>query len=432
MIAPHQDEYRKIAKHYYGLWDGTGTGKTRTALHTLREYADANDLLVIAPKKSVQKKQWETEAVKIGIKKPIVMSKETFRRDAHILKRYGAVIVDEAHYVFGVEAQTHRVNKRYVPKTSKLYHNLYTYITRVRPDRLILATATPNKTAMSIWAASQLLGKEVDYFEFRKRFYIPVDMGFWNNVYLPIRSEQAQEDLAHITRSLGRVLRINDIKDVPEQTFITKTFDLTKAQKDMLKTFSTRFTGDATLRAKTHQVENGVLYEDVYDPRSQSVSKTATRIDNEKVDYIVERSFEFDKMLVFATYTEQVDMIAEALRKHDKTVYVVDSRLKDIKEVEKQVESAKSAYIVAQSSMSSEWEFKSCPVVIFASLTNRSIDYIQGQGRIQRYDNVKKNIYIHLITEYPKSVDARWFKTIMSGRDFNEALYEKKGNHTKQ
>jgi superfamily II DNA or RNA helicase len=168
------------------------------------------------------------------------------------------------------------------------------------------------------------------------------------------------------------------------------------------------------------------LYEDIFDPKSQKVITKAERISNEKLEYIVERSYEFDKMLIFATYTEQVDMIAEELRKNDKTVFVVDSRTKSIKDIEQQVEKMKSAYIVAQSSMSSEWEFKSCPVMIFASLTNRSIDYIQGQGRIQRYDNVKKNIYIHLITDYKGSVDNKWFKTIMSGRDFNEALYEKK------
>lgn len=426
MIAQHQKDYKTIAKSYYGLWDGTGTGKTRTALHTLREYANAGELLVIAPKKSVQKCQWQKEAIKIGIKPPDIISKETFRRDARDLRCYGAIIVDEAHYVFGVEAQTHRVNKQYVPKTSKLFSELHTYLKRTRPDRLILATATPNKTAMSIWAAAKLLGVEIDYFEFRKHFYIPIDMGFWNAVYMPIRTDDAKERLAQITKSLGRVLRIDDIKDVPPQIYITKEFDLTKAQKDMLKTLGSRFTGDATIRAKTHQIENGVLYEDVYDPRTNQIQKTATRIDNEKVDYIVERSYEFDKMLIFATYTEQVDMIAEALRKLDKNVFVVDSRTKDIKEVELQVESMKSAYVVAQSSMSSEWEFKSCPVTIFASLTNRSIDYIQGQGRIQRYDNVKKNTYIHLITEYPKSVDSKWFKTIMSGRDFNEALYDKK------
>jgi superfamily II DNA or RNA helicase len=426
MIAQHQTDYEKITKPYYGLWDGTGTGKTRTALYTLRAYANNGDLLVIAPKKSVQKCQWVKEAVTIGIRPPDVISKETFRRDAHKLKRYGAIIVDEAHYVFGVEPQTHRVNKAFVPNTSKLFHNLHEYLRRVRPDRVILATATPNKTAMSVWAAAKLLGIEIDYFEFRKRFYVPIDMGFWNPVYMPIRTDEAKERLAEITKALGRVLRIDDIKDVPPQIYITKEFDLTKAQKDMIKTFGNRFTGDATIRAKTHQVENGVLYEDVYDPRTSKITKTATRIDNEKVDYIVERSYEFDKMLIFATYTEQVDMIAEALRKLDKNVFIVDSRTKDIKEVERQVESMKSVYVVAQSSMSSEWEFKSCPVTIFASLTNRSIDYIQGQGRIQRYDNVKKNTYIHLVTDYPKSVDSRWFKTIMSGRDFNEALYDKK------
>lgn len=420
-IAPHQKAFAKTARPYEGLWFGTGTGKTRTALHTV---SACKKILVVAPKTSVQKGQWEHEAGVLGIEKKVsVISKEVFRRDYAKLPRYDAVIVDEAHNFFGVSPVMRRRAGSWVPKASQLFEGLLWYIQERKPDRLILATATPNKTPLSVWAAGELLGYgEMTYKEFRAEFYhtLPVD----RVVYAPNRGRIYMEKLAAFTQRIGQVLRLEDIKDVPEQTFRTEYFEPTAAQKAMLKELPTRFTDQSSLRTKRHQVDNGVLYEDVFDEKTKKVKRQVEHIDNGKIDYILERAVEFPKMVIFANYIHQVEAIAKALMKEERIVYTLTGATKDRKAVLDQAEAAESAYVVAQASVSSEWEFKSCPVVIFASLSNRSIDYIQGQGRVQRYDAVKHNLYVHLITDYRDSIDRKWFETIMSGRDFNEALYE--------
>ena len=296
------------------------------------------------------------------------------------------------------------------------------YLEERRPERFIPATATANKTPFSIWACGELLGySEMSFKEFRSEFYhtLPMD----RVVYAPNRDTESMEKIAAMTRRFGQVLRLDDLKDVPEQTFRTEYLAPTAEQTRVLKGLPVRFTDSTSLRAKRHQVENGVLYEDAFNPKTKKVAREAERFDNAKIDYIVERALEFPKMVIFANYTEQVEAIAEALRKEDKFVMTLTGATKDRKAVERDAEESDSAYIVAQAAVSSEWEFKSCPVVIFASLTSKSIDYIQGQGRVQRYDAVKKNLYIHLICDYGNSIDARWFDTIMSGRDFNEKLY---------
>lgn len=426
MIAPHQQHFAETARPYEGLWHGTGTGKTRTALHTVREHDGS--ILVIAPKTTVQKKQWQHEAKVLGLHEPVVISKEQFRRDYTELPHYGAVIVDEAHYVFGVTPNTRQRNKVRIPKASQLFEALDWYLKERSPDRLILATATPNKTPMGIWAASCLLHSnkalelpQWDFYEFRNRFYVRLPMD--NVIYAPKRTQEAMDDLATLTRSLGHVLRLEDIKDVPEQTFRTVEFDLTAEQRAVLRDLPGAYTDQTALRAKRHQVENGLLYEDLFHEKVKRVYRQTQLVDNEKIDYIRERAIEFPKMVIFANYTAQVESISKALMKDGKVVHMLTGETENRKEMLEMAEAAESAYVVAQAAVSSEWEFKSCPVMIFASLSNKSLDYIQGKGRIQRYDAVKHNLYIHLVTDHKDSIDARWFETIMSGRDFNEALH---------
>jgi len=419
MIAPHQQAFADTARPYEGLWYGTGTGKTRTALHTVRKHDGA--ILVVAPKTTVQKQQWLKEAKLLGMQPPTVISYETFRRDYTKLPRFEAVIADEAHRLFGVSPSMCRRAKQWVPKASQLYEAMLWYLEERRPDRFIPATATPNKTPMSIYAAATLLGHKREYRTWRDLYYVRLPMD--RIVYAPKRTQQAMDDLAAETRDIGQVLRLEDIKDVPEQSFIEETFALTAQQAAALKTLPGRFTDDSALRAKRHQVENGVLYEDVFD--KGKVEKREYHFDNGKLDYIIERALEFPKMVVFANYTAQVKAISRALKEAypELPVFEFTGETENRKEIETEAESLESAVIVAQAAVSSEWEFPSCPVVIFASLTNRSIDYIQGKGRVQRYNAVKKNLYIHLITDHKASIDKRWFETIMSGRDFNEALH---------
>lgn len=421
MIAPHQQNFKDTARAYEGCWHGTGTGKTRTCLWAVKEH---QRILVIAPKTSVMKGQWIDESITLHMKNtPVVMSKEQFRRDAKLIPRFDAVIVDEAHYVFGVTPNTRQRNRVKIPKASQLFESLLWYLEEHKPARVILATATPNKTPMAIWAAARLLGYRWDFYAFRDQFYVRLPMQ--HEVYSPRRDDIAMEALAGKTREIGQVLRLADIKDVPEQTFIVEEFPLTEEQKRVIKGLAGRFADAGSLRSKTHQVENGVLYEDVFDENTHKVSRKTELYTCEKIKYVVERSDEFVKMVVFANYTAQVEAIAKALRDNGKeNVFMMTGETKDRKEILDFCESAESAYLVVQGSISSEWEFKTANCMIFASLTNKAIDKIQSKGRIQRYDAVKANIYIDLVTNYSGSVDKKLFKCISSGEDFNIALFD--------
>ncbi|MCX6822116.1 MAG: hypothetical protein NTW30_05050, partial [Candidatus Aenigmarchaeota archaeon] len=94
MIPPLYDHQRKIIndnKLKCGLFLGTGSAKTRTALE-LAEGAT----LVICPKQQREDKTWQFNAEKFGIIVNLtVISKEELRRDWQLLPHYDTVIVDE-------------------------------------------------------------------------------------------------------------------------------------------------------------------------------------------------------------------------------------------------------------------------------------------------------------------------------------------------
>ena len=199
-----------------GLWLGTGSGKTRTALLLAR-----GKTLVIWPKTQYEDKNWQREAISLGINIPIeVISKEKFRSTWKEIPRYDTVIVDEAHTCLGVTPGTRTKNGEVIPRTSQLFEALDAYMRRTKPERLYLCTATIMKSPMTVWGAAKILGKlnNESFLRFRAKFYTRLPMP-GRDVYAPRSDNASKEALAKFVKKLGYVGRLEDFFDVPEQTF---------------------------------------------------------------------------------------------------------------------------------------------------------------------------------------------------------------------
>jgi predicted helicase len=59
--------------------------------------------------------------------------------------------------------------------------------------------------------------------------------------------------------------------------------------------------------------------------------------------------------------------------------------------------------------------------MIFASRSYAIADYIQAQGRIQRTNHIKKNLYINLIVQ--GGVDEGVHDCLENKKDFSERIY---------
>lgn len=401
-----------------GIFLGTGVGKTLTALALAQ-----GTILVIAPKQQMLDQTWQKNNEKFGLGKDItVINYDMFWRRPELWKSYGTVILDEGHRALGVMPETRQRNRVAIPKASKTFEAIYDYLLQHPPARFYICTATPMGKPMNVWALAKLFGKNWDFFKFRSAFYVPAMMGR-RQIWIPKRDEETQQRLALAVQKLGYTGALHDFMDVPEQTHIEVAIPLSDEQKKAIKDLKAEEADPLVARARMRTIENGVLYskkvEAVSDIEDRMVKDTV-HFKNGKSDYILERAQEFDKLFVFAAYTAQVDAIAADLRAAGYQVRTVTGATKDRGTVFTEMEEMGKGIVVVASQICEGYRVPSAPCMIFASKSNRFVNYDQGKGRILDGQHLKKNLYIHLVV--PDGADADCHKAIMSGADFQERL----------
>jgi len=414
ILYQHQLDILKEDPKKVGLFLGTGSGKTSTALALCK----AIRTLIICPKTQKQDNNWGREMQRMtnaDLPTPsmtLIVSKEEFRRDHEKLPPFDAVIVDEAHTCLGVLPDVRYKKKVAIPKTSQLFEALDTYLERTKPERLYLCTATIGKSPMTIWGAGKLLGKDWDFFKFRDTYYFQLPRP-GRPIWVVNQDYVLKDRLADTVRKLGYVGRLQDWFDVPDQTFHTKYVELTEDQKKAMKEATLDFPEPMTLIGKKHQIENGLLTGNEYSSEKQ--------FKNAKIDMLKEIMFEFDKVIIFAKYTAQINQIEKELGKEVK-VLVMDGRTKDKGVIINEAKNSKGkCALVVQSQISAGWELPEFSVMVFASMTNSYVDYVQSQGRVLRSNAIKKNLYIHLIVK--GGIDEAIYRSIMNKESFNERIY---------
>jgi len=406
-LFSHQKAIIEADPKKTGLFLGTGSGKTRIALELAR-----GETLVICPKTQKEDGNWERE---LKNKIVTVISKETFRRDHAKLGRFNTVIVDECHTTAGVTPSVRYRNKQAIPKASQLFEALEAFLTRTCPDRLYLLTATPIRSPMTIFALARLLGKRWDFYKFRNTFYIRLPMP-GREVWQAKSDVLSKEKLGELVRGLGYTGRLEDYFDVPEQTFKTVYVELTPEQKKRIKEIPLEYPDPIVRVGKIHAIENGILSGDEFNKPEF--------FDNAKIDKILELALEFPKLVIFAKYRAQIDEIYRELKKLGYLVRTMTGDTKDRGSVIKEANNSINFIFICQAQISAGWELPSFPVMVFASRTYSFVDYSQALGRIQRVNNIKKNLYINLVVR--GGVDEAVDKCLLNKGDFNERMYERK------
>lgn len=413
----HQKNIIREDRKWIGLFTGTGSAKTRTALELAEE-----TIMVIMPKQQFLDETWPKNAAKFDIKKNIFcISKETFRRDWDKLPAYTTVIIDEVHNNLGVTAETRQHKGVQIPKTSQIFEATLMYLKKNPPKRVILCSATPASKPMSVWGLAKLMNVHWDFFKFRETFYIQRMIGR-RAIWIPKKDEATKDRLAGLIQRFGYTGSLNDFVDVPEQTHKEVYVELTAEQKQALKYLNETEADALVRRSRQRTIENGVLYgKDVRVlPNGEEEMVNAVEIfPSQKIDYILERAEEFPKLLIFANYKAQIRQIAIALEKEGYKVSELTGETKNRGTLIQKAEESKAHIVVAQSAISAGYELPSFPCVIYASKSWQYVHYEQSLGRVLRINKLKKNLYIHLIV---KGADEDCHKAIMSGADFQEKL----------
>lgn len=408
-LYQHQEKIIEQNPLWSGIWQGTGSGKTITAL-SLSE----GKTMVICPKTIRDDKTWERNHNLLSgakISQLDVISKEDFRLgkfDESVV--YDTVIVDEADNFAGVLPNTKQKNYKPVINASQLFLKLRHYIRTKRPKRFYLLTATPVRSPMTVWAFNNLLKNNINFFTFRDRFYYQQTKGY-RKFFIPVLTKQNKELLAKIIQDLGPTGKLEDFFDVPTQTYKTHFVEPTTEQIKRLKDIAIEYPDPLVLITKRHQIENGVLKGNEFAPSEE--------IKDNKIEAILKYADEFPKIVIFARYTEQIAKIKKALKSYN--VFILSGQTKNRETVLSQANTAEEAIIIIQSQVSAGYELPSFPVMIFASQDYAVVNRIQAEGRILRANNLKKNLYITLVTT--GGIDEEVKKCLDNKVDFNEAIF---------
>ena len=409
MLFEHQKKIIADDPKICGLFLGTGSSKTRISLELAQ-----GKTLIIAPKTQKNDENWERENKKWNINKDIVvLSKESFRRDHETLPRYDTLIFDEAHTILGVTPNIRYKNRKPIPKTSQLFDAALHYVQRTKPSRLYLVTATPTRSAMCVWGAGVLLGKAWDFYNFRDAFYHRLPMP-GRDIWQAKKDKATKERLGKAVQKLGYTGKLSDWFDVPDQTHKEVACELTKEQSKAIGNLWLKYPDPLVLLGKTHQVENGVLMEDL---------EATLYFKNDKIERILELMEEFPKVLIFAKYKAQIEQIRRALQDAGIDTYVLTGETRDRKTLIADAEASERCAFIAQSQVSAGYELPSFRCTIFASMSYSHVDLMQAQGRTLRANKLAKNLYVYL---FAGEIDHAVWTALSHKQDFNEAIYIKK------
>jgi len=411
----HQKNILQENKQKCGLFLGTGSGKTRVAA-ALAEGVT----LVICPKQQAVDKTWEKEwEAQHKNSLLYVLSKEQFKKCITVAGSFfvngckypDTIIVDEAHTVAGVTPFTRQKHYQKYPKTSQIYDAVHRYINTSNPKRVYLLTATPVPQPMAVWGLGRLLGKKWDFYKWRDQFYFEQSMR-GRIIYMPNRSATNKILMDKLVRSIGYVGGISDFVDVPDQVYKEHNVGMTGEQSKKLHELKMLYPDPLVQVGKRHQLEQGIF--------------EGEHINEQKAEAIEQYFNEFKKVIVFCKYTAQIEYYQKHFAKVTR-VFVLNGKTpnEERKNMMKTVGGVAHCVVLVQSSVSAGWECPGIMCMIFASNSYSYVDRIQAEGRIQRINHVKKNIYIDLVAG---EIDEKVLKCIKSKVDFSEYTYAKKGS----
>lgn len=393
----HEDKKKCIL----GL--GVGVGKTLTSLLLAQ-----GKILIVVDKQQKVDKTFENTIARFNLDKDvIVMTQHEFRTTWHTLPYFDTLIIDECHKQLGGSVNYFRFKTTFKP--SAICKALLSYVGKHNPERIYPLTATVEASPMTVYNACKIIGVHFNLMDWIKAFY------FLLNERYRVKRDKATEDrLITVIQKNGYYVQ----NQIPEQIYIEKYVHPTEHQKKRIEEIKIEYP-DMQQVGKIYQIENGVLKGNQF--------QESEVFDCEKYTIIQDIVKDHPRIVIYATYTEQIDRLYELLAISYK-VYILNGKTKK-KEREVLLSNLKDSdryVLIVNTAIDAGWELPHCPTMCFFSVpyTTRGYKRIQAEGRIQRYGNIKVNTYIDIITK--GGVNEALYNAQKKGKKFSEKIYYEK------
>ena len=390
-LYAHQQRILDKNPKKYLIAHGTGTGKTFTAL----SLADKNKVpaIIIVPK--ALKETWG-RAISMFHEKHLIMSKEEFRRDWQGIAKYNAIIIDEAHAFANYKSLLSKALTRY----QKLH----------KPEYVWLLTATPYcSSALNIFTLANHLGYNLNYWSFFNEYFYNVRMGAR---MVPKQRPDIEKKLSSLVQKIGDTCKLEECVDVPEQQEEVLFTDLTIDQENAISLLDESV--HIVRWTKIHQIMGGSLKGNEYEEDKI--------IKSNKLEILKNLIEENPKSIVVCRYNNEINYLKEELEKIT-PVFIINGVVDNRDEIIQSLKDKEEYCLIVNAMCSEGWELKECPLMIFYSYSFSLKDKIQMEGRIQRIDFIKKNVYTSIVVK--DSIDEDIFNCINNKMDFHLAIYAK-------
>lgn len=426
-LMKHQKEAVGIARTFprYAFFDDTGTGKTAEAIEIIK---DKNiPTLVICPI-SIIERAWIEDLKKFGpdlkyvnlwecFKKgnPVqkhqvgIINFESFRNHYKELADYKMVMVDESSKIKDFRSQ--------ITKTIIGYTDLVSFV------YLFSGTPAPNNE-LEYWPQMRvvnpaLLGRS--YYSFRNKFCYSSGFGGYTWKMNPAKKEEFLEKIG--LRS--RVIRKEDVLDLPERTFNVRSVYLSsterQAYREMEKDLITELDGVKILAVsaavkimKLREATSGFMIGE-----DGEIKKTGESKFKELVNLLDEIGNH--QVIIWNHFHYEGDVLERTLKsahRIDGTVHsqmVKDQRVRDFME-------GKVQYLIAHpASLGHGVTLTNCQYSVYLSLSHSHEQHYQSRDRIYRKGQKNACTYYYLLAE--DTIDLEIMRALENKESTAEAVF---------
>ena len=396
-LYKHQKDFLWQNPNKTALVWSCGTGKTRAALEWGKLFGGST--LIICPK--ALKKNWEREAEKWAVD-VVVMTKETFRKEAKGLPKFDQVIVDEIHGGF--------LTPHFKSQMSKMLRG---YLKVHKVERFLGLSATVyTSSPWNIYNLAHYIGYKLDYKKFDWEYFDHVRMGMR---MIPVPKKGVEKKLAELVKKFTSVVDIKDVLDVPLQLHCEpEYFALTKEQEKAIKE---NYDPLPIVRyTMQHEIENGILIGNEF--------RELKTYETDKIERVKAICEENKKVAIVCRYNAQI----EEYKRHlggQFNVYVIQGSNNNRDSTCREAEGATNAVVLIQADCAEGYELPSFQVCVFASMSYSFVKWEQICGRFLRMNKPSRTTFMYLLTD-GDSIDQAVYDAIQKKKDFQINLYRKK------
>lgn len=398
-LKKHQKDAVKDFPNKWGMFFRQRCGKSPTAIRLACERVSS--AIVISPKSIVDHWKREIDNWRIGDCNISVISRETFRRDWDKLPCIDAIIIDEVHAHFG--------NYK-----NRAYKALFSYIKKWSPPCIWLLSGTPlPSSSWAVYSYGLLLGKKWSWYEWDKKFFYKIKIG---RRMISKAKDGMNNELQKILRSIGTVIDLKDVADVPDDEEVIETFTLNTEQKRLIKE---HFDPLPIVRwTATHQLEQGVLKSDGY--------RETVSIPCEKDSRLMELVDSVDKIVIVCRYHDQINKIVDNFKNLGRNIYQIHGKTEQsAADIALEAENDPSAIVVSQGDTCVGYSLKSFNLMVFMSMSFSFVNFDQMKSRMKAMEKTTPCQYVYMITD-GESVDRGVYEAVQRKQDFSIELFNNK------